>query len=157
VLIVIKNLLFTVFVPGTVAVYVPVFVYSHPAATFSLSALAGILFLMIGSVIYLWCLWDFASTGRGTPAPIDPPKNLVVRGLYSYTRNPMYVGVLGAIFGWCLLYQSLSLVIYGFCVASFFHLFVVIYEEPKLKQMFGRSYDEYCSEVSRWLPFRPAT
>ncbi len=65
----------------------------------------------------------------------------------------MYLGVLGVIFGWSLLFSALPLAIYGLCVATFFHLFVVLYEEPHLKRMFGPSYEEYCSRVSRWLPY----
>ena len=148
-----KNLLFTIMVPGTVAIAIPVFAFSHPAAEVSLNSAAGALLLLIGTSIYLWCLWDFASFGRGTPAPIDPPKQLVMRGLYRYTRNPMYVGVLLVIFGWAVLFESLDLAIYGLAVATCFHLFVVFYEEPHLKRVFGQSYEQYCSRVSRWLPF----
>lgn len=148
-----KNLIFTIFVPGTVAVYVPVFVFSHEPAQLSLKALAGALLLAIGGAIYLWCLWDFASAGRGTPAPIDPPKHLVVRGLYRYSRNPMYVGVVAAIFGWALSFGAQSIAMYGLSVGTFFHLWVVLYEEPHLRQVFGSSYEEYCQQVSRWLSF----
>lgn len=151
-----KNLLFTIIAPGTVAVYVPVFVFSHDPAQLSLNTLAGGLLLIVGGAIYLWCLWDFASAGRGTPAPIDPPEHLVVRGLYRYTRNPMYVGVVGVIFGWALSFSAQRIAIYGLCVGAFFHLFVVFYEEPHLKRKFGSSYEEYCLQVSRWLPFRHA-
>lgn len=150
----VKNLIFTIIVPGTVAVYVPVFVFSHADAKVSVGAVAGAILLLSGGAIYLWCLWDFASFGRGTPAPIDPPKHLVVRGLYRYTRNPMYVGVLSVIFGWAVLFHSLPLAGYGLCVAACFHLFVVLYEEPQLTRVFGPSYLQYCSRVSRWLPLR---
>ena len=152
-----KNLLFTIVVPGTVAVYVPVFVFSHGPAQRPVYTLAGGVLLAVGGAVYLWCLWDFASTGRATPAPIDPPKHLVVRGLYRYTRNPMYVGVVGMIFGWALSFRALPIAIYGLSVAAFFHLFVVFYEEPHLRRAFGSSYEEYCLRVSRWLPFRHAS
>lgn len=151
-LLLVKNLVFTVLVPGTVAVYVPVFMFPH--SEISAVGLLGVPWLLIGGCIYAWCLWDFASFGRGTPAPIDPPKHLVVRGLYRYCRNPMYVGVLCAIFGWSLLFRSLPLVIYGACTALVFHLFVLLYEEPHLRRVFGPSYEQYCSEVNRWLPSR---
>ena len=149
----VKNLIFTIVVPGTVAVYIPVFVFSHVRARFSALAVAGIFLLLCGGAIYLRCLWEFASYGRGTPAPMDPPKHLVVRGLYHYTRNPMYLGVLSAIFGWALMFHSLPLVFYGLGVAACFHLFIVFYEEPHLRRVFKASYVQYCSEVSRWLPF----
>ena len=149
-----KNLLFTIVVPGTVAVYVPLFFFSHaPPQLTAISSMGGIL-LTISGAIYCWCLWDFAVSGQGTPAPIDPPKNLVVRGLYQYTRNPMYVSVVGAIFGWALLFTTPQIALYGLSVATFFHLFVLFYEEPFLKRQFGSGYEEYCQKVSRWLPIR---
>ena len=150
----VKNLLFTVLVPGTVAVFVPLFVLDHAAAEISVGALAGGLLVLIGATIYFWCLWDFATVGRGTPAPIDPPKHLVIRGLYRHTRNPMYVGVLCVIAGWALFFQAQPFAIYWLCTATFFHLFVVLYEEPHLKLIFGPTYEEYCAQVGRWLPFR---
>lgn len=149
-----KNLCFTVLVPGTVAVFVPLYVFAHTKVVFSTFTLAGAVLLLVGGLIYLWCVWDFGATGRGTPAPIDAPTLLVVRGLYAYVRNPMYVGVLSVIFGWALFFGSSSIAIYAACVAVGFHLFVLFYEEPHLKSVFGSSYEAYCGEVNRWLPYR---
>jgi protein-S-isoprenylcysteine O-methyltransferase Ste14 len=147
-----KNLLFTVLVPGTVAVYLPLRIASAHAPTSPwVSALALPVFAL-GLAIYAWCVWDFASFGRGTPAPIDAPKHLVVRGLYRYVRNPMYVGVLCVIAGWVLWFQSGALVAYAVVVATCFQLFVVLYEEPHLREVFGDEYAAYCARVSRWLP-----
>ena len=148
-----KNLLFTVVVPGTVAVYIPVFLFSHEPLALSIRTLAATAILAFGGAVYLWCLWDFATTGRGTPAPIDPPRHLVVRGLYRFTRNPMYVGVVSTILGWALLFGSTPVAVYGFCAALFFHLFVVLYEEPHLRRVFGADYEQYCRRVGRWLSF----
>src|SRR5882757_4523397 len=110
-LLLVKNVLFTILVPGTVAIFIPVRVFTHePANASALSVVAGLL-LFTGCSIYSWCIWDFATAGRGTPAPIDPPKALVVRGLYQYVRNPMYFGVLFVIGGWALLFQSSTLAV----------------------------------------------
>ena len=147
-----KNLVFTVLVPGVVAVYVPVYVFTHAPTTTSPTVMLGGLALLIGALIYIWCVWDFATVGRGTPFPVDPPKTLVVRGLYKYTRNPMYVGVLCVISGWVLLFRSQNLAIYAACVATCFHLVVILYEEPHLRRVFGPSYEQYCSQVRRWVP-----
>ena len=95
-----KNPLFTVLVPGTVVVYVPLVIASGRAPASGFALLVALALLLLGAAIYSWCVWDFASFGRGTPVPIDAPKRLVVRGLYRYTRNPMYVGVLTVILGW---------------------------------------------------------
>ncbi|MGH9932165.1 MAG: methyltransferase family protein [Pyrinomonadaceae bacterium] len=96
--------------------------------------------------------WDFARFGRGTPAPIDAPKRLIVRGLYRYTRNPMYVGVLTVIVAWALSFRMAALLVYGLAVAACFHLFIILYEERRLRRDFGIEYEEYCARVRRWLP-----
>jgi len=153
-----KNLLFTVFVPGLVAGYVPWRMGASRLADGARPAqwlIAAPVFIA-GASIYFWCLWDFGTAGRGTPAPIDPPKVLVVRGLYRYVRNPMYVGVLLAIVGWTILTRSPNVGIYGATVAMSFHLFVVFVEEPMLRAQFGESYGTYCRSVSRWWPTLPA-
>ena len=150
----VKNLIFALLVPGTVAVYVPLFVFAHGPVAISPALVAAVLLLVTGAGVFLWCIWDFASFGRGTPAPIDPPRYLVIRGLYRYSRNPMYVGVLSVVFGWSLLFQSGPIAIYGLALAAAFHLFVVFYEEPHLRRAFGPSYEQYCTRVGRWLSFR---
>jgi protein-S-isoprenylcysteine O-methyltransferase Ste14 len=148
----VKNLLFTVLVPGTVAVYVPLLMAEgRPPASVWAVALSLPVFA-VGAAIYAWCVWDFATFGRGTPAPIDAPKRLVARGPYRYTRNPMYVGVLTVILGWALLFEAGDLVIYALLVGSGFHLIVVFYEECHLHHTFGHEYDTYCVQVGRWFP-----
>jgi protein-S-isoprenylcysteine O-methyltransferase Ste14 len=147
-----KNLLFTVVVPGTVAVYLPLLLLSDREPGSWLWRALALVFYLAGIGIYSWCVWDFAVFGRGTPAPIDAPKKLVVRGLYHYTRNPMYLGVLMTILGWAVLFQEFRLVVYALFVAGCFQSFVVLYEEPHLRKAFGSAYDDYCAKVSRWLP-----
>jgi len=146
-----KNLLFTVLVPGTVGVYLPLRLAQGAPAAGPTLVLALVL-LAAGGAIYTWCVWDFASFGRGTPAPIDAPKRLVVRGLYRYVRNPMYVGVLTVILGWAVLFQSAQVLLYAIGIGVCFHLFVVLYEERRLAHQFGAEYREYCASVGRWLP-----
>src|SRR6266498_2733724 len=124
-----KNLLFTLVVPGTIGVYVPLFLARGRSAATGLTFLFALALLALGGVIYAWCVWDFAVFGRGTPAPLDAPKKLVVRGLYRYTRNPMYVGVLLVILGWAVLFRAAALVLYTLGVGTCFHLFIVLYEE----------------------------
>lgn len=155
-LLLLKNLLFTMFVPGVVAVYIPIRLIASRAGTVKPDwrawQIAAMLPLSIGAAIYFWCLWDFAIQGRGTPAPIDAPKHLVVRGLYNYIRNPMYIGVLLLIAGWAMFFQSRDVLIYGAIVGLFFHLFVVLVEEPLLRKKFGEAYLSYCARVGRWVP-----
>ena len=108
--------------------------------------------VVAGASIYLRCVWDFLSFGRATPAPIDAPKKLVVRGLYRHSRNPMYLGVLTVILGWAVLFRSVSVAIYALAVGACFHTFVMAYEEPHLKAVFGNEYETYRARVGRWIP-----
>jgi len=147
-----KNLVFTLVVPGMVAAYVPWLIARGEAVGSPAHVLISAMLGLVGGAIYLRCLWDFAAFGRGTPAPIDAPRRLVVRGLYRYTRNPMYVGVLTVILGWTVLFRSLALLLYASCIGGVFHLFVLLYEEPHLRSVFGEQYDRYCSRTGRWLP-----
>ncbi|MFY9570940.1 MAG: isoprenylcysteine carboxylmethyltransferase family protein, partial [Blastocatellia bacterium] len=86
------------------------------------------------------------------PAPFDPPKKLVVRGLYKYVRNPMYVGVLSLVLGEALWFESRVLFLYLALVFFVFFAFVIFYEEPVLERKFGDSYRAYTKTVPRWLP-----
>jgi len=155
-MIVIKTLIFTVLVPGTVAVLIPLRLISAPAARGSLSMgslrYVGLAAILIGASIYLWCAWDFAFSGKGTPAPIDPPKELVVRGLYKHVRNPMYLGVSSVVLGQAVWFESRVLFGYAALVFLLFCIFVMLYEEPVLRRKFGDSYERYCKTVPRWLP-----
>ncbi|KAA3605420.1 MAG: isoprenylcysteine carboxylmethyltransferase family protein [Planctomycetota bacterium] len=149
-----KNLLFTILVPGSVAGWVP-WVLSGggiPEAPWRL-AFGGLLFLFGGS-IYFWCLLDFIRQGRATPFPLDAPKSLVIRGLYQYSRNPMYVGVLGVICGWVIWTGNLNLIFYAAAVFLMFQAFIFFYEEPHLRKEFGNDYLDYCRRVPRWLNFK---
>ena len=156
VLLLAKNLLFTLLVPGTVGVYLPLLIARRSgdvlALIWNLRQVVALAPLSIGISIYLWCVWHFAVTGRGTPAPIDGPKRIVTLGLYRYVRNPMYVGVLLVIAGWSLFFGSWDLAGYGVLVGAGFHLFVVGVEEPQLRRRFGDSYDVYCWSTPRWIP-----
>jgi protein-S-isoprenylcysteine O-methyltransferase Ste14 len=149
-----KNLTFTLLVPGTVAVLVPYRIASRASgpALEPLHLVLAIPAFVVGGLIYFRCLWDFAAVGRGTPAPIDPPKALVVRGLYRYVRNPMYVGVLLVVVGWAAASWSRSVLAYGVALALLFHCFVLLVEEPMLRRQFGSGYDACCRSVGRWLP-----
>jgi protein-S-isoprenylcysteine O-methyltransferase Ste14 len=110
--------------------------------------------LAVGIFALLWCVRDFYVSGRGTLAPWDPPKRLVIVGLYRLMRNPMYVAVLTILLGWALLYRSWLLLAYASVVATAFHFRVVLHEEPWLKRQFGADWDLYAAGVPRWLPLR---
>lgn len=114
--------------------------------------IAGIIITTVGATIALWCIVAFAWIGKGTPAPFDPPRRLVVRGPYRFVRNPMYIGGALALAGAALFYRSLFLLAYGSIFLLAACLFVLLYEEPTLRRTFGPDYETYCHSVHRWLP-----
>jgi protein-S-isoprenylcysteine O-methyltransferase Ste14 len=147
---------------GLVLVFVPARVLSwsgvpRPPAL-GAPQVAGILVGGLGAAAALWCVLTFALVGKGTPAPFDPPRRLVVQGPYRVVRNPMYLGAGLALTGAALAYQSPELL--GL-VGLFFlatHLFVIWYEEPTLRRAFGEDYAAYCGRVRRWWPkLRPGS
>jgi protein-S-isoprenylcysteine O-methyltransferase Ste14 len=149
-----KTLIFMFIAPATVTIYLPHMLLAGRTGTPQLGAVryAGLLPIIVGALIECWCAWDFAMKGRGTPAPFDPPKELVVRGLYRHVRNPMYVGVMNILLGEALLFASRTLLWYAAIVFVGFNLFVLLYEEPTLRRKFGAAYERYCAMTPRWLP-----
>ncbi len=109
---------------------------------------------VLGFAVALRCVWDFGWTGHGTPAPVAPPKRLVVVGSYRYVRNPMYVGFMAGWIGLWIVFGRANPVVIAAAAAIVFgvHLFVVFYEEPTLRRKFGAEYTEYCRNVNRWWP-----
>jgi protein-S-isoprenylcysteine O-methyltransferase Ste14 len=109
---------------------------------------------ILGFAVALRCVWDFGRTGHGTPAPIAPPQKLVVVGFYRYVRNPMYLGFfVGWIGLWIVFGRAhLAVIVAASMVVLGVHLFVLFYEEPTLRKMFGHDYEQFCNNVPRWLP-----
>jgi protein-S-isoprenylcysteine O-methyltransferase Ste14 len=141
---------------GLVLVYVPARLLSwsgiaRPAAI-EVQQVAGMVFGAAGAAVALWCIFTFASIGRGTPAPFDPPRRLVIQGPYRFVRNPMYIGAGLALASAALFYGSLPLLGYTAFFVLATHLFVVSYEEPTLRRTFGQEYEAYCRRVRRWWP-----
>jgi protein-S-isoprenylcysteine O-methyltransferase Ste14 len=143
---------------GLVLVFLPARVLTWSGivapAAFRLPQIAGLLVAAVGAALALWCVGTFVVVGRGTPAPFDPPRMLVTRGPYGVVRNPMYIGAGLALGGAAVYYQSWPLLGYtaGFLLIT--HLFVIGYEEPTLRRLFGAAYEEYCASVRRWVPRR---
>lgn len=150
---IVKTVLFTVFVPGTVAGYMPWRLRNDSPAISGVEPWFACLLIGAGVAIYLYtAFWSFAWIGGGTPAPIAPTKTLVVRGLHQYVRNPMYIGVALIIGGQAWLFHSRPIAIYLVCFWLIAHLFVLGYEEPTLHKQFGEEYERYRAAVPRWIP-----
>jgi len=147
-----RSLLFLIVAPGMVAGYIPLgLLRGGPQIETGVFAWLALPLWLIGAAILLWSFWNFLIQGRGTPAPIDPPRELVAVGFYRYTRNPMYVGVLSVILGHFLWFGFWSLLIYAAVVFLAFNTFVAYYEEPTLRRNFGAAYEDYCRRVPRWF------
>ena len=139
--------------PAVVAFVVPVLLLGGRLAGLSFNLLALIPFTA-GVVLLLWCVGAFYRTGRGTLAPWDPPRALVVTGVYRLSRNPMYVAVVLILCGWALGFWSRPLAIYAIVVTTAFHLRVVFGEEPWLARTYGADWERYTGHVPRWLGVR---
>ena len=112
----------------------------------------GMIVAATAAAVAAWCVLAFAVVGKGTPAPFDPPRRLVIAGPYRFVRNPMYVGAGLALAGAALFYQSLVLLGFAVLFILVAHLFVVFYEEPALERRFGEEYAAYRRTVRRWWP-----
>jgi protein-S-isoprenylcysteine O-methyltransferase Ste14 len=146
---------FTLLLPCSILAWMPYYwiagtgrVRSHwpPIAADALA----VALVALGAGTYVACAWRFATEGNGTPAPWDPPRTLVAGGLYRWVRNPMYVGIPIALIGEGWWWKSSAMLLYAALVWVAFHLRVVLYEEPKLREMFGDAFDAYCGRVKRW-------
>jgi len=141
---------------GFVLIYLPSRVLAWAGISrptdFGWAQIAGMLICALGAALALWCVGAFAWIGKGTPAPFDPPRRLVIRGPYRFVRNPMYIGAAIALAGAALCFRSLGLCAFvcGFLLVT--HLFVLLYEEPTLRRLFGPEYADYCAHVDRWRP-----
>jgi protein-S-isoprenylcysteine O-methyltransferase Ste14 len=115
----------------------------------------GVLCISLGAVIAFICIATFVVRGGGTPAPFDAPRELVAAGPYRWVRNPMYLGAGLVVVGYALYVGSISVLILAAAMWITVHLFVFFYEEPTLRAKFDGSYENYCRNVSRWIPRPP--
>lgn len=149
-----KAATFTLAVPGIVAGVAPYLLdalFGVRGSVIGPLRYAGWIVITVGIAGYLRCARDFVTVGRGTPAPIDAPQELVIQGLYRWSRNPMYVSVLLVVFGQAIVLESLTVLAYGILLWAGFHVFVRWYEEPRLTRRFGSPYERYRAAVPRWF------
>jgi protein-S-isoprenylcysteine O-methyltransferase Ste14 len=150
--------------PFTVAVVIPIWLARRDGIRFGLGASLGGLvvqgcgvgLLAIGVVLFLASLGRFVSEGKGTLAPWDPPRRLVVRGPYRYVRNPMISGVVIVLFGEAALLLSRPHFLWALVFLGLNAVYIPLLEEPLLAERFGADYSEYRRHVPRLLPrWRP--
>ena len=151
---IVRATFFTLLFPGTVTILGPCSILGSVGVeswrNLSILRFVAVIVGISGAATLIHCVWGFAFYGEGTLAPIDPPKSLIVRGLYQYNRNPMYLGVLTVLAAETLFFSSPALFGYSAVIFLVFHLFVLMYEEPHLKGQFGQHYLDYCRAVPRW-------
>jgi len=111
----------------------------------------GYTVLTFGAILFLYCTGLFWFIGKGTPVPTSPPKKMVVKGLYKYTRNPIYMAHTTNLLGISLIFGHTLLLLLPFLNFLAINLYVLYHEEPNLKKRFGKSYIEYCKKVPRWF------
>jgi protein-S-isoprenylcysteine O-methyltransferase Ste14 len=155
----IRSVAMTILFPGIVAGYVPYRILTparfEQLGGWEATALLGVFCFGIGLILLVLCVVDFARIGRGTLAPFDEPRKLVVRGLYRYVRNPMYVAVVLMLVGESCLFWAPALLAYACGVFVAFNGFVFLYEEPRLAAKYGSEYEHYRENVGRWIPGAP--
>lgn len=136
--------------PGVVAFVAPALIVRATSGAGRFHPL-GLLPLVTGTFLLLWCVRDFYVVGKGTLAPWAPPRNLVVVGLYRYSRNPMYVAVSLILLGWAATFWSARVLVYALVVMAAFQMRVVFGEEPWLARTHGVVWQQYRAKVPRWL------
>jgi protein-S-isoprenylcysteine O-methyltransferase Ste14 len=159
----IRAIFFTILVPGTIAGYLPYLFMRNrlPDMNIGLIHWAGILIICIGIFIYLWTATSFLLRGKGTPAIWftkaisfiigEEPVKMVSSGLYKYSRNPMYLGVITTVAGQGIFFQYSILLWYALSLFIIFTLVVIFIEEPHLEEKFGEEYKSYKKRTRRWL------
>jgi protein-S-isoprenylcysteine O-methyltransferase Ste14 len=152
----VRNAAFTLVVPGLGGFWLPWWLASRPGHPAPPVTWAAAPVIAAGLALYVWCVWNFAAVGRGTPGPWDAPTRFVAAGPYRWVRNPIYVAALLVVLGQAWLLGSLAVLAYAGAMAVCFHLFVIGYEERALGRRFGPAYLEYRHTVRRWVLRPPA-
>ena len=150
-----RNFLFTLLQPGIVVGLIPFLLLRYNqellAGISNWNHYLGIFLFLIGFNLMAACILSFATRGKGTLSPADPTQNLVIEGLYKYSRNPMYIGVLLMLIGQTVFFFSTMLFVYSVIVFFGFHYFITRVEEPRLQKDFNGAYLAYCKKVRRWI------
>jgi len=151
-----RNLFFTILQPGIVAILIPFWLSGKSFKAifeqdFVWYHFLGVSIFAIGFIVMLICVISFGMRGKGTLSPADPTKKLVISGLYKYSRNPMYIGVMLMLIGHSIFFRSYVLGAYALIIFIAFNFFIIFFEEPRLQEDFGSEYNDYVKRVGRWL------
>jgi protein-S-isoprenylcysteine O-methyltransferase Ste14 len=147
-----ESVVFFMVAPAVVAGVVPWAITRYADLVALPVAVLGLLVVALGFAALIACFVQFVREGRGTPAPIAPTQELVVGGLYRWVRNPMYLAVGAMILGQAVAFASIGVLVWFALFAVAVVSFVAAYEQPTLRNTYGRSYDAYCRAVPAWWP-----
>jgi protein-S-isoprenylcysteine O-methyltransferase Ste14 len=150
----IKTILYMGIMHGFFTYYFPYQIATRDFLVFNTNILAyfSIPLYIIGTIIIIWCSVDMVKRGLGTPAHLDPPKKLIINGLYRYVRNPIYLGALFVLLGYILWFGSGLMILYFLFFVLAYQILITLIEEPILRNTFGKDYEDYCKKVPRWIP-----
>jgi len=154
-LLLLRNLIFTILKPGIVIILIPFMIIRDKLdriiQPLQFYHYVGIYVFLIGIIIMLHCIIKFTFEGRGTLSPIEPTQRLVISGLYSFSRNPMYIGAILILSGEAIFFHSTSLCLYSIIIFLIFNIIIFLIEEPRLRNDFDKEYRRYCQNVRRWI------
>jgi protein-S-isoprenylcysteine O-methyltransferase Ste14 len=150
----IKTVVYMEVMHGFLTFYFPLQLAVRDTAFFHSGILRypAVLFWVLGTAIIVQCSVDLIRRGGGTPAHFDPPKQLVLSGIYRHVRNPIYLGAVIVQIGYILWFGSVAAILYTLLYILAFHILIIFIEEPILKNSFGSAYEEYQKRVPRWVP-----
>ena len=159
-IVLLRHLLSVAALPFVMAVLIPIWVARRNGITLAVATgftelvvqLVGVLVFVLGLLLFAASLRRFATEGKGTLAPWDPPRQLVVRGPYRHVRNPMISGVVFVLFGEALILLSGPHLAWALLFLAVNLIYIPLLEEPQLERRFGAAYREYSANVPRFLP-----
>jgi protein-S-isoprenylcysteine O-methyltransferase Ste14 len=138
--------------PATATLAIPALLAWRWGINLGWWSVIGALLIAAALALFVWTVWLFVQIGRGTLAPWDPTRRLVVEGPYRYVRNPMITAVLTMLVGEALLLGSAAIAIWFGVFFTLNAIYFPLGEEPGLRRRFGTEYDEYARNVPRWIP-----
>lgn len=157
-----RHILSILLLPVTMIVVVPYLILSPQLGSLTVwpagnplgvaAVIVGVALMIVGLAFAATTIRKFATIGRGTLAPWDPPRHLVVSGIYRHVRNPMISGFFLVLLGEALAFRSQGLLIWAAIFFAMGVIFIPLVEEPLLERRFGEEYREYRRNVPRWVP-----
>ncbi len=120
------------------------------------SVIIGLGFLLPGLIFFIKTVQLFDKIGKGTLAPWNPTRQLIIAGPYRYVRNPMIIGVVLILLAQVFLLQSGNILLFTGVFVLFKTLYFIFDEEPTMRKRYGEEYLAYSRYVRRWIPRRKA-